>query len=143
MDREIRILLDERALGALLNRYCHTMDSGDNAGWLDCFTGDALYEVALPDGTVFARLEGAGDLKKFIAAYPVRQGHKHVYVTPVFSVDPDGGTATIDSYFFMMAGDATHSGISSLGRCRDECIRTDAGWRFKARRVATEAMTPP
>jgi SnoaL-like domain len=143
MDREIRILLDERALNALLNRYCHTMDTGDNAGWLDCFTADALYEVGLPNGTVFVNLRGTDDFKKFIATYPVRQGHQHVYVTPAFSVDPEAGTATIDSYFFMLAGDATHSGISSLGRCHDECVRTDAGWRIKARRVVAEAMTPP
>jgi hypothetical protein len=142
MDSEIRILLDERALNALLNRYCHTMDTGDNAGWLDCFTSDALYEVGLPDGTRFVKLEGSDDFRKFIAAYPVRQGHKHVYVTPAFSVDAQAGTAEIDSYFFMMAGDATHSGISSLGRCHDECVRTDAGWRIKTRRVVAEAMTP-
>ncbi len=142
MDREIQILLDERALNRVLNAYCHAMDTGDHAAWLHCFTADAIYEVNLPNGTTFVNLKGTDDFKKFIAGYPVRAGHKHVYAAPVFDIDPEAGTATIKSYFFMLAGDSTWSGVSSLGRCEDECVKTGGAWRISARRVWTEAMTP-
>ena len=50
MDRELRILLAERAINAVMNEYCHAMDSGQHERWMNCFTADALYDVALPDG---------------------------------------------------------------------------------------------
>jgi hypothetical protein len=141
MDRELRILLDERAINAVMNAYCHAMDTGQHDRWMNCFTADAVYDVALPDGTIYARLEGEADLRGFIAGYPVLPGHKHVYVTPVFDIDPDAGEATVAAYWFMLSGSDYKAGISSLGRSQDKFVRcADGSWRMKERRVATEGM---
>src|SRR5262249_35391909 len=35
----------ERAILDTLYRYGHTIDYGDEAGWVDCFTTDAVYDV--------------------------------------------------------------------------------------------------
>jgi hypothetical protein len=69
MDRELRILLDERAITAVMNEYCHAMDTGQHDRWMACFTADAVYDVALPDGRIYARLEGEADFRKFITGY--------------------------------------------------------------------------
>lgn len=141
MDREIRILLAERAIAATMNVYCQTMDSGDNARWMDCFTEDAVYEVKLPNGTTYATLSGTADLRIFIANYPVLPGHRHVYSTPVYDVDPDAGTADVSVYWFVVAGSEKGAGISSLGTSQDKFVRgADGKWRMKARVVQTEGM---
>jgi hypothetical protein len=141
MDRELRILLDERAIGAVMNAYCHAMDTGAHESWMNCFTADAVYDVALPDGRIYARLEGEADFRNFITHYTVLPGHKHVYVTPLFDVDPDAGTATVEAYWFMLSGSEAKAGISSLGRSRDVFVKgADGKWRMKERRVATEGM---
>jgi ketosteroid isomerase-like protein len=141
MDRELRILLDERAINAVMNEYCHAMDNGENDRWMNCFTADAVYDVALPNGTIYARLDGEADLRKFIQNYPVLPGHKHVYVTPLFDIDPDAGEATVAAYWFMLSGNETKAGISSLGRVQDRFVRgADGRWRMRERRVATEGM---
>jgi len=141
MDRELRILLDERAINAVMNVYCQAMDTGQHERWMNCFTADAVYDVALPDGRIYARLEGEDDLRSFIANYPVLPGHKHVYVTPIFDVDPDAGTASVSAYWFMLSGSESKAGISSLGRVQDHFVReADGSWRIKERRVATEGM---
>jgi hypothetical protein len=141
MDRELRILLDERAINAVMNAYCHAMDTGQHDRWMNCFTVDAVYDVALPDGTIYARLEGEADLRGFITKYPVLPGHQHVYVTPVFDIDPDAGEANVAAYWFMLSGSDHKAGISSLGRSQDKFVRgADGRWRMKERRVATEGM---
>lgn len=140
MDRDLRLLLDERAITAVMNEYCHAMDLGQHERWMACFTADAVYEVLLPDGATYVRLEGTADLAGFIACYPVLPGHKHVYVTPVFDVDPDAGEAEVSSYWFMLAGDGHSAGISSLGKVRDRFVRTSGRWRMKERRVVTEGI---
>jgi ketosteroid isomerase-like protein len=141
MERELRILLDERAITAVMNEYCHAMDTGQLDRWMNCFTADAVYDVALPDGRIYARLEGEAELRKFIAEYPVLPGHKHVYVTPLFDVDAEAGTASVAAYWFMLSGSESKAGISSLGRVQDRFVRgADGRWRIKERRVATEGM---
>jgi hypothetical protein len=143
MERELRILLDEHAINAVMNDYCHAMDTGQHERWMNCFTADAVYDVALPDGRIYARLEGEAALRKFIAEYPVLPGHKHVYVTPLFDIDPDAGTASVSAYWFMLAGGANTAGISALGSVRDRFVReADGRWRMKERRVTTEGMVP-
>ncbi len=37
---------DRIAIAELFARYCHSVDHGDTAGWLDLFTPDAVWEVA-------------------------------------------------------------------------------------------------
>jgi hypothetical protein len=141
VDRELRILLDERAINAVMNEYCHAMDNGQHDRWMNCFTADAVYDVALPDGRIYARLEGQAEFRRFITSYSVLPGHKHVYVTPIFDVDPDAGTATVAAYWFMLSGGESKAAISSLGRVEDKFVKgSDGRWRMRERRVATEGM---
>jgi len=141
MDHELRLLLDERAITTVMNEYCHAMDTGQHDRWMACFTADAVYDVALPDGRIYARLDGESELRNFIANYTVLPGHKHVYVTPIFDIDLDAGEATVEAYWFMLSGSEVKAGISSLGRSRDRFVKgADGRWRMKERWVATEGV---
>jgi hypothetical protein len=143
MDRELRILLDERAIDAVMNDYCHAMDSGQHERWMNCFTADAVYDVVLPDGRTFTHLEGEDDLRRFITAYTVVPGNRHIYVTPLFDVDPNAGTASVSAYWLMLSGGAHTAGVSAQGSVRDKFVRAaDGRWRMKERRVTVEGMVP-
>ena len=61
-DREIRILLAERAIEAVMNRYCQALDSARAADWLDCFTSDAIFEVLRPNGATSSTMRMLGPL---------------------------------------------------------------------------------
>jgi ketosteroid isomerase-like protein len=142
MDREIQVMLAERAIAATMNDYCQAMDNGEHARWMDCFTADAVYEVSLPSGAVYATLNGTADLEKFIANYPNLPGHRHVYSTPVYEVDPDAGSADVSVYWFVVAGSEKGAGINSLGISLDKFVRgADGKWRMSARRVKAEGMS--
>jgi ketosteroid isomerase-like protein len=143
MDRDIRVLLAERAISQVMNEYCQAMDGGERARWLDCFTDDAVYEVLLPNGATYTNLKGRADFERFIANYPVLPGHRHIYVTPVFAVDPDAGTADVSSYWMVIAGSAAGTKIASMGRARDVFVSQGGRWLIKERRVATEGIAPP
>lgn len=143
MDRELRAVCDEREINSLINRYCHTMDYGRRQEWLDLFTPDAIYEVRLPDESLYARVVGTEELREFIAGFPRPGLHKHIYATPVFDIDPDAGEATVDVSFMMLSGDGKSVEVSAFGRSRDRVVRTEGGWRFQERRIVTEAMSVP
>ena len=143
MDRDIRILLAEREIAQVMNIYCQTMDAGEQQRWLDCFTDDAVYEVLLPNGSTFVDLKGRADFERFIAGYPILPGHRHIYVTPVYAVDPDAGTADVSSYWMVIAGSAAGTKIASMGRVQDRFVKSQDGrWRMQARRVQTEGIAP-
>lgn len=142
MDRELSALLEERAITAVMNAYCHAMDTGRAAEWLACFTSDARFEVSLPTGEIYVRLAGEEELARFAADLRDRPGHKHVYTTPVFRVDVDAGEAEVSSYFLMLSGDGRSSGVSSFGRTWDRFVRRDGRWRIRERRISTDGMTP-
>jgi hypothetical protein len=142
MNRDLEALLAERAITAVMNAYCHAMDSGRAREWLDCFTVDARFEVSLPGGETYVRLAGEAELARFAAGLRDQPGQKHVYTTPVFGVDLDAGEAEVSSYFLMLSGDGRSSGVSSFGRTWDRFVRHDGRWKICERRISTDGMKP-
>ena len=67
------------------------MDYGDEKGWIDAFTPDAVFDVVdVVEGSQVHREEGHEDLAAYVAAYPKPpQFRKHVIVDPVIDVDLD------------------------------------------------------
>jgi 3-phenylpropionate/cinnamic acid dioxygenase small subunit len=137
-------LEDERAVAATLYAYGTALDYGDRGLFLDCFTADADYVVAmrLGDGGGF-RFHGHEELAGYFdnhthapAAY-----HKHVTVNPTAVIDGDGATAT--SYFLRVdagaeAGPAT---VVASGRYVDDLVREAGGrWRIRSRRCEVENL---
>jgi hypothetical protein len=153
----------ERAILATLYRYGHTIGVGDDDGWLDCFTADAVFDVrrrvvsseSEPGGNFAThphpdvrgaakpsvRYGGREGLRRFISQHPrpPRRYHKHIVVDPV--IDVTGSTATAVSFFLRL--DAAPDGaphVTAFGIYRDRMAAgADGRWRFVERIAEVES----
>lgn len=136
-------LLEEREILRLLHRYAHAMDYGDEQGWVDVFTPDAVFDVVeVVGGRRVNREEGHADLARYITGYPKPpQFCKHVIVNPL--VDVTGDEARVEAYWlFLQRDDPTgHPVVSAFGRYHDRLVKRDGRWRIAERFAEVEATT--
>jgi 3-phenylpropionate/cinnamic acid dioxygenase small subunit len=142
---ELQALLDERAIVALMHRYAHAMDYGDEAAWVDVFTPDAVFDVVESvGGRRIHREEGHADLARYVAAYPKPPAfRKHVIVDPV--VEVRGDEAEVDSYWILLHREQADGMpvLAAFGRSHDRVVRLESGWRIAERYAEVEATTFP
>ena len=145
MGDELRLLLEERAILRALHRYAHAMDYGDERGWVDAFTPDAVFDVVeAVGGRRVHREEGRDELANYVAAYPKPpQFRKHVVVDPLIDVDLDAGRAHVEAYWLLLQRDDVDGRpvVAAFGHYRDELVKHDGGWRIKERYADVEATT--
>jgi len=135
-------LEDERAIVATLYAYGTALDYGDRELFLDCFTADASYVVAMrlgaDNGFTF---NGHDELREYFDNHthaPVAY-HKHVTVNPTVVIDD--GDASASSYFLRVdSGPASAPAVVfASGRYVDQLTRDGNGrWRIRARRCEVE-----
>jgi ketosteroid isomerase-like protein len=142
-DRELQLLLEERAITRAIHAYAHAMDSGDEAAWVAAFTDDAVFDVVeVVGGKRVHREDGRDDLAAYIAQYPKPPDfRKHVVVDPVIDVDLDAGTATVLAFWLLLAREeGTGRPITTaFGRYRDRWQKVDGRWRIHERFADVEA----
>ena len=101
IETRLALLEDERAILRTLHTYGHTIDSGDEAGWLDCFTADGVFGawITSPEEPWF-RVAGRDELAAFISEHtrPPDPAHKHLLIEPL--IDVAAGTCV--SYFAVL-----------------------------------------
>lgn len=142
-DRVAR-LEDERAVESTLYAYGEALDYGDRELFLDCFTPDADYVVAMrlapEDGFSCHGHEELGTYFDGHTHAPAAY-HKHVTINPTVHCDRD--TATARSYFLRVDA-APRSGPATVlasGRYVDELARETGGrWRIRSRRCEVENL---
>jgi hypothetical protein len=135
-------LEDERAIMELLARYCQTIDRGQTADWVDCFTEDGAFVVVDAGGREKLAVRGWGALVAYVedlmtSVPPGSQDH----ITLNSAIALEGDAATVESYYITVALGDDGPRIRSRGRYRDEVRRTARGWRFHER-LATSMRTP-
>ena len=142
MERDIATLLAQRDIQEVIQRYCHAMDAGDEATWVDCFTADAVFDVRKYDGALVHREDGRADLERYIATYPKPPNfRKHVYSSHMFEIDVDSGRAEVRSYWTLMAsGPEGGAVLAAFGTVRDKFVRSSTGWRIAERYAVAEAL---
>jgi hypothetical protein len=145
MTREVRVLLEERAITRTLHEYAHAMDYGNEAAWVDAFTADAVFDVVeVVGGRRVHREEGHGDLARYVAAYP-KPPHfrKHVIVDPLIDVDVDAGRAHVEAYWVLLQRDDSDGRpiVAAFGHYRDTLVKVDGAWRISERYADVEATT--
>ena len=145
IDREVRILLEERAIIRAMHEYAHAMDSGDEQGWVDAFTSNAVFDVVeVVGGRRVHREDGHGDLAAYVAAYP-KPPHfrKHVVVDPVIDVDLDAGRAHVESYWLLFQRDDDDGRplVAAFGHYRDTMVKEDGRWLIEERLADVQATT--
>ena len=136
----LRRLEDERAIVATLHRYGHSIDYGDEARFLDCFTDDGVFDVHWQGGESVMTLYGRGELEQFISRHSrsPEGRHKHVVVEPLITVD--GDAAQCSAYFFLLHDVGDEPVLRMFGRYTDTLARgADGRWRFTVRRADVES----
>ena len=145
IEREIRVLLEELAIVRAMHEYAHAMDSGDEQGWVDAFTSNAVFDVVEVVGERRVhREDGHGDLAAYVAACP-KPPHfrKHVVVDPVIDVDLDAGRAHVESYWLLFQRDDDDGRplIVAFGHYRDTMVKEGGRWLIEERLADVQATT--
>jgi len=136
-------LQDEREIVATLYRYGDALDHGDRGEFLDCFTPDAEYVVAMriesSNGFGYAGHEQLGVYFDGHTHAPAAF-HKHVTVNPLVTVE--GATADARSYFLRVDSPAAGPAVVlAAGRYIDRFQRgADGCWRIQSRRCEVENL---
>lgn len=144
IEARLALLEDERSILRTLHTYGHTIDSGDEASWLDCFTYDGVFGawIERPEEPWF-RVAGRAELAAFIAEHtrPPDPAHKHLLIEPLIAVD--GSVATCVAYFAVLMHHGGEPILRVFGRYHDRLARGDDGsWRFSERIAEIQSMKP-
>lgn len=115
-------MADKAAVRALIERYCHAMNTDDRATWLDCFAPDAYRED--PVGTPAQR--GHDEIG---AAYDAN----HVPVTLSLTQDPLVIGNEVLAFLTVVAD--MDGRQMTLPRIVDHIVLTDDGTRFRSLRA--------
>ncbi|NDI47162.1 nuclear transport factor 2 family protein [Goekera deserti] len=119
---------DELAVRDLVARYCDAVSRRDPVAWAGTWTDDAVWDLG--GGRVVHGRAAVVELwTSALERYPwVAQ------LAPTGTVQLDGGTATGSWWVLELNHRADGTGALHLGHYDDVYRRTDAGWRFAARR---------
>ena len=116
----------------LYSRYAHSLDDGDAAGFVDCFTEDAGFHPNTgplqPDR---GRFSGHDAIQGFVGATG-KNRPRHLVLNLWIDVR-DEMRATAVALFMLM--DTGSGDIEALGRYDDELRRDADVWRFAEKRV--------
>jgi 3-phenylpropionate/cinnamic acid dioxygenase small subunit len=130
---------------ALLHRYSTSVDYGDEAGWVDCFTEDAIFHSE--DEHTGVRLvagRGRAELADFVARHSRAPElyHKHLVVDPLIEVR--GDEASCQSYFLVLVAEPDgRPAIAGFGRYVDRLHHdADGRWRIAHRVAEIEGRNP-
>lgn len=129
-------LEDERDIRATMQNYCHAVDHGDEAGYLDLFDPDARLQIFdTKTGEAGRPIVGHEWLARTIANHTraPERWHQHHIANTVIAIDGDQARAT--SYFFLLLANDTPE-VLAFGRYRDQMARGgDGRWRFLVREI--------
>lgn len=153
----LELIEAERDILATLHRYGHSIDYGEEAAWVDCFTEDGVFDVrfvsaaqAQPRDWGFgtphpqgARFSGRDELRRYVARHSRAPAawHKHFMVQPQITLAPQGGEARVRSYFARLDAVDGQRVIHAFGRYQDEMVHCpDGAWRFRQRICEIESL---
>jgi len=112
----------------LYSRYSTAIDTGDSAGFANCFVPDGVFDNGM------AVVEGHSDISKFAdQTHSAMPGMRHNATNIVVDELGEGGDRASGSAFligYLIAGGYK---VIVTGRYEDELEKTDAGWRFTKR----------
>jgi 3-phenylpropionate/cinnamic acid dioxygenase small subunit len=134
----------ERDILRTMYRYGHTIDVGDEDGWLECFAEEGVFAARSerPQYPPF-HIEGRAALRDFIQKHTRPPGlwHKHLLVEPLIEVDGDHATAR--SYFVVLVEHEGRPTVRVFGRYADRLSRAaDGRWRFAERLAMIDSVMP-
>jgi 3-phenylpropionate/cinnamic acid dioxygenase small subunit len=143
LERRVAHLETVAAITDVLYQYAYSLDYGDEAGFLGCFTDGAVWEAQNAVNGSVMRHEGRVALAEFVAGHtrPPSMYHKHLVVEP--RVEVDGDVARSSCYFVLVVGaPGGLPEVVTFGRYLDTLRKEDGTWRIATRRAEAEAWNP-
>lgn len=136
---------------ALQDDYAAAIDDGRLEDWPGFFTADCLYEIIPKENedaglpAPLMRCEGAGMLRDRVLSLR----HANIYEQPAYrhmlsglrllEVTADRVRLTLN-YLVVNTDLAGDTSVYQAGQYRDEVVRTEAGWRFRSKRVVYDTL---
>ena len=115
----------------LYSRYSTAIDTGDGAGFANCFVTDGYFDSGI------SVIEGQTGIAQFAdethSAMPgMRHNATNIVIQPL---DQDGESKDLASGSAFLIGYVVDGGYKVIvtGRYLDELVKTDEGWRFSKR----------
>lgn len=130
----------------LQNRYIETLDADQLEAWPDMFVEDCLYEI-IPKENADAKLPAPlihYDSRRMLRDRVVSLRHANIFQPLVYrhflsalTCEPlDRDVVDMRSNYLVITTNlAGESAVYQTGRYYDRAVRTEAGWRFKTKRV--------
>ena len=140
---QLSVLQDERAILRTLHAYCHAIDYGHEAAWVDLFLETGVFHVEMAGGAAPLHFAGREALQAFIAGHPRAPEalHKHLVLNPL--IDVSGDEARVRSYFHMLLECDGLPESFCFGRYLDQMRRCPDGvWRFVERLAEVQSSRP-
>lgn len=137
-DREIALLMDERAINSLLNRYIWALDARDFDAYGKLFEHAAILSS---HGTEVARGERqvAAMIRHYTKLMPDDVFIRHINSSPVIEVDAEAGVATASSFVTTIRAPAGKPAyLYRVARYRDTFEKVDGRWRFASRQELSD-----
>lgn len=124
---------DRLEIHELAARYAWSLDTGDEAGFVDCFCrdGELVWDVFETEG----RWRGADALRRFIAYFrgrPESAGRQHHVTNLIVAPTADGATATCYVAVALRREPGPHA-LHVMGYYEDALRREQGRWRFQRR----------
>jgi len=119
---------DRAAIGEVLARYCHTIDSGRWDDFRQLFTADGRLDMA-PMGV----FEGGDGIRKFTDQMQATGIVMRHFVTNLI-VQGDGDRARVESYVLAISGQPGNT-RQTTGQYEDDLVKEGGRWLIRSRRV--------
>ena len=119
---------DVVAIGQLVARYNHAIDSGDADGFADTFLADGVLEVP-----GLMEVSGRAGLGDFVAGLAGLRSPRHVATNLL--IEGEGDEATLRAYVQLnvLVDEPPHQVVSWSGVYEDQVVRHGGAWRFRRR----------
>ena len=135
LEERLAALEAERAILRTLYAYGHSIDAGDEARWVDCFTADGVFAAWVTSRTIRGSASPAApsSRRSSPSTRAADPAHKHLVIEPL--IDVDGSNATCISYFAVLMHHDDAPLLRVFGRYHDQLAAEEDGrWRFRAAR---------
>jgi ketosteroid isomerase-like protein len=140
MDPDLKVLLDERAISALLYDYARALDRRDWALLASVFTPDAVVDYSLEGGPVCrGPAEVAADCRADFAGLNATQ-HMIGNITIAVTGDHARASSLVHAWHFRTAAEGEPT-LLLVGGYEDHLIHGPNGWLISARQLTVAFQT--